>query len=183
LALPERITSFPVVLRAFTPGDAARVVELCGDPAVALTTATIPHPYPLEAATAWIASHGDAREAGIAWTYAIARAEDEMLVGAIDVRTSAEPELALGYWIGRAYWGRDYATTAVRALIAMTFLGLEVDALGARHLARNPASGRVLEKCGMTLSHREQCSHRGGAAEEMCFWAITREQWSALRAA
>src|SRR5262245_55559890 len=101
LALPERITSFPVVLRLFTPGDATRVVELCGDPAVALTTATIPHPYPHEAATAWIGSHGDAREAGIAWTYAITRTEDDMLVGAIDVRTSAEPELALGYWIGR----------------------------------------------------------------------------------
>jgi RimJ/RimL family protein N-acetyltransferase len=183
LALPERITSFPLVLRAFTPGDAARVVELCGDPAVALTTAAVPHPYPIEAATAWIASHRDACEAGIAWTYAITRAEDDALVGAIEARTSTEPELALGYWIGRAYWGRGYATTAVRAVIAMSFLGLETDALGARHLARNPASGRVLEKCGMTLSHREQQSHRGGAPEEMCYWAMTREQWSALRAA
>ena len=183
MALPERITSFPLVLRAFTPGDIARVVELCGDPAVALTTAAVPHPYPLEAATAWIASHRDAREAGVAWTYAITRAEDDALVGAIDVRTSTEPELALGYWIGRAYWGRGYATTAVRAVIAMTFLGLESDVLGATHLVRNPASGRVLEKCGLSLTRRERRPHRGGAPEEMCVWTMTREQWSALRAA
>ena len=56
-------------------------------------------------------------------------------------------------------------------------------ALGASHLARNPASGRVLEKCGMVLERRERRPHRGGAPEDMCVWAITREQWSALRAA
>ena len=183
MALPERITSLPLVLRAFAAGDAARVAELCSDPGVALTTAAVPYPYPVEAASAWIASHRDAREAGTAWTYAITRAEDDALIGAIDVRTSTEPELVMGYWIGRAYWGRGYATTAVRALIAMTFLGLESDALGASHLARNPASGRVLEKCGMMLERRERRPHRGGAPEDMCVWAITREQWSALRAA
>jgi [ribosomal protein S5]-alanine N-acetyltransferase len=183
LALPERITSFPVVLRSFASSDAARVAELCGDPGVALTTAAVPHPYPAAAAVEWIASHREAREAGTAWTYAITRALDDVLVGAIDVRASPEPELVLGYWIGRPYWGRGYATTAVRALIAMTFLGLESDTLGATHLARNPASGRVLEKCGMTLARRECSPHRGGAPEDMCVWTITREQWSALRPA
>jgi len=183
LALPERITSFPVVLRAFATGDAARVAELAGDPDVALTTAAVPHPYTIEAAKTWIASHRDTREAGVAWTYAITRTDDDALVGAIEVRASSDPELALGYWIGRAYWRRGYATTAVRALIAMTFLGLDNDVLGASHLARNPASGCVLEKCGMTLARRERRPHRGGADEEMCVWTITREQWSALRAA
>ena len=183
MALPERITSFPVVLRAFLPDDAARVVELCGDPAVALTTAAIPHPYPAGAAAAWIASHGEARDAGTAWTYAITRADDDALVGAIDLRTSTEPDGNLGYWIGRPYWARGYATTAVRALLAMAFLGLEVEELGAVHLARNPASGRVLEKCGMSLARRERKPHRGGPVEEMCVWMITRERWFELRAA
>lgn len=183
MALPERITSIPVVLRAFVPGDAARVAELCGDEAVALPTAAIPHPYPASAAAEWIASHRDAREAGSAWTYAITRTDDGALVGAIDLRAAAGPDGNLGYWVGRPYWGCGYATTAVRALLAMAFLGLELDALGATHLARNPASGRVLEKCGMTLARREQRSHRGGPAEVMCVWTITRERWSELRAA
>ncbi len=181
MALPERITSFPVVLRAFLPGDAARVTELCGDAAVALPTAAIPHPYPASAAAAWIASHRDARECGSAWTYAITRTDDDALVGAIDLRSSIDPDGNLGYWIGRPYWARGYATTALRALVAMAFLGLEIEALGATHLARNPASGRVLEKCGMALARREKRSHRGGPAEEMWVWSITRERWSALR--
>jgi ribosomal-protein-alanine N-acetyltransferase len=182
LALPERITSFPVVLRAFLPGDAARVTELCGDAAVALPTAAIPHPYPAGAAAGWIASHRDAREAGLEWTYAITRAEDSLLVGAVALRADAGPKGNIGYWIGRAYWGRGYATTAVYALIAMTFLALDSDVLEATHLVRNPASGRVLEKCGMTLSRRERRPHRGGALEEMCVWTLPRERWSELRA-
>ncbi len=183
MSLPERITSIPVVLRDFVPGDAGRVAELCGDAAVALVTAAIPHPYSGADATAWIATHRDAREAGTAWTYAITRADDGALVGAIDLRAAAGPGGNLGYWIGRPYWGCGYATTAARALLAMAFLGLELDALGATHLARNPASGRVLEKCGMTLARRERRPHRGGPAEEMCVWSITRERWSELRAA
>jgi hypothetical protein len=35
----------------------------------------------------------------------------------------------------------------------------------------------------MTLARRERRGHRGGPAEDFCVWAITREQWSALRAA
>ena len=182
MALPERITSFPVVLRVFAPGDAARVTELCGDPDVALSTAEIPHPYPVGAASAWIATHRDAREAGTAWTYAITCGDDGALVGAIDLRPGIDPTGNVGYWIGRPYWGRGYATTAVRALLAMAFLGVEIDVLGATHLVRNPASGRVLEKCGMSLVRRERRRHRDGPEEEMCVWSITREQWSALRA-
>jgi [ribosomal protein S5]-alanine N-acetyltransferase len=181
--LPDRITSLPVVLRTFVPADAARVEELCGDPAVALTTATIPYPYPQGAAVSWIATHANQRDAGTAWTYAITHVDGNLLLGAIDLRTTADGDGLLGYWIGRQYWGRGYATLAVRALIAMAFLGLDVDALSATHLSRNAASGRVLEKCRLTLTRRERKPHRDGSEEEICLWSITRERWATLRAA
>jgi RimJ/RimL family protein N-acetyltransferase len=181
LTLPDRITSLPVVLRAFAPADAPRVAALCGDPAVALTTAAIPHPYPPDAAAAWIATHAEARAVGVAWTFAVTRADDDALVGAIDLRTAGDPDGNIGYWIGRQYWGLGYATTSVRALVAMAFLGLDADAFCATHLARNPASGRVLEKCGMQLARRERKPHRGGPDEDFCVWTIGRERWSSLR--
>jgi ribosomal-protein-alanine N-acetyltransferase len=181
LALPERITALPVVLRTFVAADAMCVEKFCGDPAVALVTAAIPHPYPPGAAADWIAAQADAREAGTAWTYAITHADDATLIGAVDLRAGASAEGNLGYWIGRPFWGRGYATLAVRALIAMAFVGLDTEALSALHLARNPASGRVLEKCGLTLERHTRRPHRGHAAEEFCVWTITRERWSALR--
>jgi [ribosomal protein S5]-alanine N-acetyltransferase len=181
LALPERITSLPVVLRTFVPGDASSVEVLCRDSEVSLTTAMVPHPYPAGAAAEWIAMHEGQRETGSAWTYAITHVDDEKLLGAIELRAAPNAVGELGLWIGRPYWGRGYATLAARALIAMAFLSLDTDALSASHLARNPASGRVLEKCGLTPEREERRPHRGGPEEEFRVWSINRGRWAALR--
>jgi len=62
----------------------------------------------------------------------------------------------------------------------MAYRALDVDLVTAKHLARNPASGRVLAKCGMTLVRSERGPHRGGSDEDFCVWSIDRERWSAL---
>ena len=49
---------------------------------------------------------------------------------------------------GRAVLGQGYATEAVRALIDYAFTDLGHDALQAGARVTNPASRRVLEKCG-----------------------------------
>ena len=85
MSFPERIASFPVLLRTFTLADAPRVTELCGDWEVAQMTALIPHPYSLEMAESFIVACRDACESGRAPTYAIARADDAMLIGAIGI--------------------------------------------------------------------------------------------------
>ena len=60
--------------------------------------------------------------------------------------TGSSPEI--GWWLGVPFWGKGYATEAARAVIDHTFgdLGHEVLLGGAR--VSNPASRRVLEKCG-----------------------------------
>ena len=54
----------------------------------------------------------------------------------------------IGYWLGVKYWGNGYATEAARALIDHTFTELGCEALQAAARVTNPASRRVLEKCG-----------------------------------
>jgi RimJ/RimL family protein N-acetyltransferase len=150
VSLPERIASHPVVLRALVPADAPRVAELCGDWEVARMTALIPHPYPPAAAESWIAGCREADAAGEPCTYAITRAADGLLVGAIGLAAPSKDGDSFGYWVGRPYWGNGYATAAARAVIALAFSRLDIDTLQAIHLARNPASGRVMAKCGMS---------------------------------
>jgi RimJ/RimL family protein N-acetyltransferase len=61
-------------------------------------------------------------------------------------------ERDVGYWIGRAYWGRGVATRALAA-----FLEWEtVRPLGARVAKHNGASIRVLEKRGFAVCGEEQ---------------------------
>ena len=55
-----------------------------------------------------------------------------------------EGDREITYWIGRDYWGRGLATKALRL-----FLNVETERpLHARAAADNPASLRVLVKCG-----------------------------------
>jgi [ribosomal protein S5]-alanine N-acetyltransferase len=174
--LPERTLAFPVVLRPFEPGDAPRVQSLAGQREVAETTAVIPHPYPEGAAAAWIATQARDRAAGREFTYAITLAGDGLLVGAIGLRPAATERENVGFWIGQSHWGRGYATAAASAVITLAFSLLELDRVTASHLARNPASGRVMEKCGLQLLRTERRSHRG-SDELFCVRGLTRAAW------
>jgi [ribosomal protein S5]-alanine N-acetyltransferase len=174
--LPERITLFPIRLRPFTLDDAPRVQLLAGDFAVAETTALIPHPYSDGMAEEWIGTHQRERDRGIAFVYAITQAKDGLLIGAIDVRPAANEHENFGYWIGAPFWGRGFATSAARAVVALMFSYFDNDQVTASHLVRNPASGRVMEKCGLTLMRMVTREHRG-RHESFCIRGITRDAW------
>jgi RimJ/RimL family protein N-acetyltransferase len=66
----------------------------------------------------------------------------------------------VSYWLGREFWGRGIATTALRL-----FLGeLTARPLAARAAADNHASIRVLQKCGFTVTgHDRGFAHARGA--------------------
>ena len=76
------------MLRPFALADAPRVAELCGDWDVARMTSLIPHPYSLEIAESFIGACRERYANGPACTYAIARADDGLLVGAIGITSS-----------------------------------------------------------------------------------------------
>jgi ribosomal-protein-alanine N-acetyltransferase len=173
---PDRIVSTPVLLRTFDMSDAPQVQLLAGDARVAEPTGLIPHPYGDGLAEAWIASHEHTRTTGTEFVYAITRHEDGVLVGTIALRPMANEHENLGYWIGHPYWGNGYATAAARALVALAFSWLDCNVVTASHLARNPASGRVMEKCGFSVIRRGIRPHRG-SPQEYVVCGITAEAW------
>ena len=131
-----------LMLRAPRRGDGKAVVRLVNDRRIAENTVRIPHPYRLGDAETFIAAAN--RQLGEA-TFAILR--DDELVGMCGINPRQDgPEI--GYWLGAPFWGCGYATEAVRAAIDHAFgtLGHETLQAGAR--VSNPASRRVLEKCG-----------------------------------
>lgn len=131
-----------LVLRAPQGDDAAAILLLANDKRIAVNTARIPFPYGLDDAERFIAA-ANGRDGGTA--FVIAREGDLIGGCAVDLRDDG-PEI--GYWLGVPYWGCGYATEAVRALIDYAFDELQHDALAAGARVSNPASRRVLEKCG-----------------------------------
>jgi len=139
-----------LVLRPFRLDDAPEVQRLAGERDIAASTLTVPHPYPDGAAEEWIATHAAAWAEDRLLTLAVTTPADDTLVGAVGLQLAmADRRAELGYWIGIPWWNLGYATEASRAVIGFGFTSLGLHRIMARHMARNPASGRVMQKLGM----------------------------------
>jgi len=131
-----------LVLRAPRRSDAKAIAALASDRRIAANTARIPHPYAVEDAEQFIAAVN--KREGEA-CFAVTLDGAPIGVCSVDLREDG-PEM--GYWLGVPYWGRGFATEAARALIDYAFGDLEHETLISGARVSNPASRRVLEKCG-----------------------------------
>lgn len=159
------LTTDRLILRPFAPADAADVQRMAGSKQVASTTMNIPHPYEDGVAEKWIAGHAVAFAADKSLTLAISLTGDGRLVGAISLGINRRHRRAeLGYWIGPEFWSNGYCTEAARAVLAYGFERLDLHRIVAHHLTRNPASGRVMNKIGMT--------HEGSLRQHVDKWGV-----------
>jgi RimJ/RimL family protein N-acetyltransferase len=131
-----------LVLRAPRRSDAKAIAALANDRRIAANTARIPHPFAIGDAEQFIASVN--KREGEA-CFAVTLDGAPIGVCGVDLREDG-PEM--GYWLGVPHWGRGLATEAVRALIDHAFGDLEHETLISGARVNNPASRRVLEKCG-----------------------------------
>jgi RimJ/RimL family protein N-acetyltransferase len=175
----ETITTERLLLRPFQESDIPTIVRLLSAPAIAATTLNVPYPYDEENAREWLAYQERERKAGASYTFAIVRKEDDQLVGAIDIRPEARHQKAeIGYWIGKSYWGKGYATEAARAIIRFGFGDLGLNRIYALHFIGNPASGRVMQKAGMQFEGvlRDDVKKSDGFHDQ-AIYAILRADW------
>lgn len=138
------LTTERLMLRPLTPEDTDAVFSWCANPQVNRFMV-----YPLyrdrEAVARWLEQL--AGQPGL--VFGIALAETGLLIGSGGITRREDGAWDFGYNLLPAYWGRGYATEAMRRVIEYVR-----DELGGRHFAAhhavaNPASGRVLVKCGL----------------------------------
>lgn len=183
----EPIETERLRLRPFRLSDAPIVQKLAGARDVAKTVTNIPHPYEDGMAEQWVESTHDALARGRSIHLAIALKSDsdgdELLLGAVGMEFNLQSRSAeIGYWIGVPYWNKGYTTEAARALVAYGFDMLGLNRIQARHMTNNPASGRVMQKLGMSFEgiHR-QAALRFGAFEDLAMYAILRSDYEAAK--
>ena len=134
-----------LLLRPGWAEDAPALAAAIGDEQIARNLGTVPWPYGLRDAEAFLAKPRDPLLPSL---LIFERTDAEpRLVGACGLGRKASGGVELGYWIARAHWGRGLATEACTALIAIA-RALAIPRLEGAHFVDNTASARVLEKLG-----------------------------------
>ena len=167
-----------VRLRAWTLEDAPALAKLINNKKVQDNLRDgLPFPYGEEDAkvflSAVLASDPDQN-------LAFAIEADGKLIGSISATRCANIHFRtaeLGYYLGESYWGKGFATEAVRQICDYIYRNTDIIRIFAEPFAYNTASCRVLEKAGFQLEGLLRSNAvKNGRILDMKMYARIREK-------
>jgi 8-oxo-dGTP diphosphatase len=172
-----------LILRAPRADDIPAILNWHADPDLSRHLARVPHPYTQADAERFIAACAEERSSGAGVTLAIEDRVSGVMIGCIGA-PFAPGNAEVGYWLARPYWGKGYITEAVRRMLRLLFEICERGLVWACPEPSNPASRRVLEKCGLTFERQERMLFPArGDERTVDVLSIDRERWTVAHAA
>jgi RimJ/RimL family protein N-acetyltransferase len=171
-ALPHRIVTPRLVLRAPIRGDVPDIVKLADNRNIFEVLARLPHPY--------------TRADGIAFVEIFAQRPDErpfaitlndVLLGVVGFTYEAGQLPEIGYWLGEPHWGKGYMSEAVKALLEAAFATGLYPKLKARALTSNAGSLRILEKSGFKRTGEGVDSNGHNAGKPVVLLELEQPKW------
>lgn len=152
------------------------------DKAVSDTTANIVHPYPPDGAKNFIRDVFEARAKGLHHVFAITVGGSLVGVSGLVIDLKKK-EAEIGYWIGRPFWRRGYATQGSALVLRFGFEELMLQRVIATCLTYNIASYRVMEKNGFQFLGTEPRRIAKWNREEMMRkYELLKSEWERRRA-
>jgi RimJ/RimL family protein N-acetyltransferase len=138
-------------LSEFRPSDKCALVEHLNDRDIYERTLRIPFPYTDADADEWLALVAKTtKQQGRSLHWAIRTADDALIGGCgfdgFQVGESHRAEI--GYWLAKPFWGRGIMTAVVQRVCRHAFEEFGLVKITAHVFLHNPASARVLQKCG-----------------------------------
>lgn len=125
----------------------------------------------------WIMDYSDPKT--LRWMIVLKNTNEQ--IGTIDVNTSWSNFncVEVGYIIAKRYWNNGYATEALRAVIGFLFEECGVETIFSQFMEDNVASGKVMEKSGMTFEGklRNRCQDRTGKRQNLISYSITNSEY------
>lgn len=172
LEVMAKLTTERLSLRPFRRSDAQVFAQLAGDWEVACMTSDIPYPLSAEQAMLWMKPvRGEVR-------YGIVH--EGRLIGGVGFYRRPTGSAELGFWLGRPWWGRGFASEAARAVVAQGFARHKVPMFTSAHFVDNAASRGVLLKLGFQRAAecRIACAARGQEVATVTYW-LDEPHWAA----
>lgn len=140
------LTAQRLALRPPALDDAPTLAQLANDYDVAKMTARMPYPYALSDAQGFVQRTLQGADPSARAFVIEAEGAPAGLLGFYVEQGQRLPEV--GYWLGRPYWGRGYATEALERALVWASDEWGRRAVRTGHFDDNDASGRVLTKAG-----------------------------------
>ena len=103
-------------------------------------------------------------------------------IGAISIVELDEANEAceIGYCISSRYWNEGFTSEAFKAVINYLFKEVHINRIAAKHDIDNPASGRVMKKCGLTYEGTlREAKKRKGKLGSFAVYSILKSEWIA----
>lgn len=156
--------------RAWTLDDVAAAYEFYRDPEVVRFLGSVPQPVTSldeqrERVERWIAVTESYAGTGFG-LWALETKDDATLVGMSLLKPLPEhEEVEVGWHLGRAHWGRGYATEGARGAMEHGFTACGLDVVYAVVVPENAASLAVARRLGMV--HRGQTDSYYGRTLEL----------------
>ena len=143
-------------MRAWRRDDADALVRQADDYDVWKNLGDLfPHPYTAADAKSWLGGGAESRS-----ELSLAIDVDGELAGGLGLKFPRDPiyrvTAEVGYWLGRAWWGRGIMPRVLTAFVPWAFERFELERIEAGVFETNPASARVLEKAGFALEFRQR---------------------------
>ena len=140
-----------IQLAEFRPSDKDALVEHLKDRNIYERTLRIPFPYTEAHADEWLALVAKSdKEHGRQLHWAIRTTEDFLIGGCgfEGFQVGKSHRCEIGYWLATRFWGRGIMTAVVQRVCQHAFEEFGLVKIIAHVVTHNPASARVLEKCG-----------------------------------
>jgi RimJ/RimL family protein N-acetyltransferase len=166
-----------LVLRQPTLADVKAIARLVNDRRVAENLRRVPHPYTPDHAVDFIST---VARSGAETIFLIEHERAPIGIVGLDWQKPDKPEL--GYWLGVDHWRKGFATEAAKAVIDYAFEDFAIAHLVSGARVSNPASRRVLEKCGFQWGGVEL--HRFlalGCSTPVDRFRLDRAVWASLK--
>lgn len=169
-----------LVLRAPCIEDVSAIAELANNRKIAEMTATMPFPYTLEDARAFVSRGSFSADSAI-FALHLKQEHGTIFIGMCGYTPRpGESTPELGYWLGQPYWGKGLATEAIQAVLEYAFTQTPVTAITGSCRVVNAISRRVLEKCGFWWQSVGLWQVKAlGASLPMDRFRLERGEWAA----
>lgn len=154
--MQKELESDRILLRPWRESDAGTLFKYASDPEVGPRAGWPPHKSveeSLEVIRNIFSGEG---------MWAVELKETGETIGCVGYLPASASNLAIsedqgevGYWIARPYWDLGICTEALRMVVDYCFREKGFSALWGGYFPSNPASGRVMAKCGFTDTGHE----------------------------